>query len=172
MLASELEELHRRTGRPHWLVIDEAHHLLPATEEDVRPPLAVPSSMLLTVHPRLVSRAVLEQVDALFAFGEGVDETVRDFCRAVGRPAPRLEQPPAGGRLEAGEAVAWCLRPDGGEPFRFRTARSTVEKRRHRRKYAQGDLGPSSFVFTGPEGRLRLRAQNLAIFLQLAEGLD
>jgi hypothetical protein len=34
-------------------------------------------------------------------------------------------------------------------------------------------LGPDiSFYFRGPEGKLNLRAQNLKIFLQLAEGVD
>ena len=44
---------------------------------------------------------------------------------------------------------------------------------RHRRKYAQGTLGPDkSFCFTGAEHKLRLRAQNLAVFTQIAEGID
>jgi hypothetical protein len=29
-LLSRLQELRARTGRPHWIVVDEAHHLLPA----------------------------------------------------------------------------------------------------------------------------------------------
>jgi hypothetical protein len=45
--------------------------------------------------------------------------------------------------------------------------------RRHRRKYAEGELPPDrSFYFRGPEGKLNLRAQNLTIFMQLAEGVD
>src|SRR5258708_21641665 len=30
-LLPRLLELRRRTGHPHWLVVDEAHHLLPAS---------------------------------------------------------------------------------------------------------------------------------------------
>jgi len=45
--------------------------------------------------------------------------------------------------------------------------------RRHTRKYAEGELDEDrSFYFRGPEGRLNLRAQNLALFLQIAEGVD
>jgi hypothetical protein len=41
------------------------------------------------------------------------------------------------------------------------------------RKYALGELPPDrSFYFRGPDERLNLRAQNLQIFLQLAEGID
>jgi hypothetical protein len=45
--------------------------------------------------------------------------------------------------------------------------------RRHTRKYAEGDLGEDlSFYFRGPDGGLNLRAQNLLLFLQIAEGVD
>jgi hypothetical protein len=47
------------------------------------------------------------------------------------------------------------------------------EHQRHVRKYAQGELGADkSFYFRGPDGRLNLRAQNLAIFMQMADGVD
>ena len=47
------------------------------------------------------------------------------------------------------------------------------ERVRHIRKYAQGDLGAErSFYFTGADGRLRLRAQNLQLFLQIGGGVD
>src|SRR5437763_1621565 len=48
--------------------------------------------------------------------------------------------------------------------------RSKAERRRHRRKYADGELPPDrSFFFRGPNGKLNLRAQNLQMFLQIAE---
>jgi hypothetical protein len=51
--------------------------------------------------------------------------------------------------------------------------RPEARKKRHVRKYAEGELGEDkSFYFRGPEGALNLRAQNLAIFLQLADGVD
>jgi hypothetical protein len=43
---------------------------------------------------------------------------------------------------------------------------------RHSRKYVEGNLGPHSFVFRGPEKKLNLRASNLMLFLLLAEGVD
>jgi hypothetical protein len=47
------------------------------------------------------------------------------------------------------------------------------QRRRHRRKYAAGELGEDkSFYFRGPSGKLNLRAQNMNLFAQLAEGLD
>ena len=50
---------------------------------------------------------------------------------------------------------------------------SRTDRRRHRRKYAEGELGSEgSFYFRGPENKLNLRAHNLIVFLQLAEGID
>ena len=44
---------------------------------------------------------------------------------------------------------------------------------RHTRKYAEGELGEDkSFYFRGAAGALKLRAFNLATFLQLAQGVD
>jgi len=48
-----------------------------------------------------------------------------------------------------------------------------TELRRHRRKYAAGELGEDkSFYFRGPGGKLNLRAHNMNMFAQLAEGID
>jgi low affinity Fe/Cu permease len=42
-----------------------------------------------------------------------------------------------------------------------------------RRRYAQGDLGlERSFIFRSPGGGLYVRAQNLALFIRLAEAVD
>src|SRR6266446_10126510 len=48
-----------------------------------------------------------------------------------------------------------------------------AQRLRHSRKYAEGELGEDkSFYFRGQEGSLNLRAQNLVLFLQIAEGVD
>ena len=47
------------------------------------------------------------------------------------------------------------------------------EHQRHTRKYAEGELGEDkSFYFRGPADALNLRAHNLMIFLQMADGVD
>jgi hypothetical protein len=51
--------------------------------------------------------------------------------------------------------------------------RSRFEHRRHTRKYAEGELGEDrSFYFRGPRGDQNLRAHNLTLFLQLADGVN
>jgi hydroxymethylpyrimidine pyrophosphatase-like HAD family hydrolase len=165
-----LQEMRARTGRPHWLVVDEAHHLLPASW--VPGQLALPQDLkrvlLITVHPDLISPGVLDTMDLLIAVGQTPQETIAQFCEAVpGPPCPTPARIP-----EPGEVVLWSRRsPD--PPLTIRIVPSRMERRRHTRKYAEGELPPDrSFYFQGPEGKLNLRAQNLILFLQLAEGVD
>jgi hypothetical protein len=47
-----------------------------------------------------------------------------------------------------------------------------AERIRHLRKYAEGNMGYHSFFFRGPGNRQNIRAQNLAVFSQIAEGID
>jgi hypothetical protein len=52
-LLPELASLRARTGRPHWLIIDEAHHLLPAARNgsSMALPKELAATILITVHP-------------------------------------------------------------------------------------------------------------------------
>jgi HAD superfamily hydrolase (TIGR01484 family) len=169
-LLPRLEELRARSGHPHWIVVDEAHHLLPAgagMPERSRVD-ALPGLLMVTVHPELVAPPALEGVEVVVGVGDGAERMVDDFCLALGIAHPRT-----GARApDAGDVLAW-LRSSGEPPFALQTVPGRSERRRHVRKYAQGELGEyKSFYFRGPEGKLNLRAQNLAIFVQLAEGVD
>ena len=73
--------------------------------------------------------------------------------------------------MEKGEALVW--RTGRAGPSWIRLARTRAAHQRHVRKYAEGELpADRSFVFRGPENKLKLRAQNLKAFEQLAEGVD
>jgi hypothetical protein len=167
-LLPALSGLRAETGYPHWLLIDEAHHLLPSSWQPTQ--LALPQEMsgllLITVHPRSVSRAVLRTVDTLVAVGDSFAEAVGEFAAAIGEEPPSLE----GVELMQG-TEALCWRP-GRRPAPFRMHKPRELSLRHRRKYAEGDLEDMSFVFKGPEARLSLRAHNLMIFLQMGDGVD
>jgi hydroxymethylpyrimidine pyrophosphatase-like HAD family hydrolase len=169
-LFASLLELRAPTGRPHWIVIDETHHLLPSSWTPTpRTPAERPHGlMLITVHPDQVARVVLSSVDLIVAIGEAPAATLGTFAETLGEPAPPVAAEP----LAAGEAIAWWRRP-ARDPFRFRSLPPRAERRRHLRKYAEGELGQDkSFYFRGPGGKLNLRAQNLQLFLQLADGVD
>jgi HAD superfamily hydrolase (TIGR01484 family) len=169
-LLPRLQEVRARTGHPHWIVVDETHHLLPVSWDPA--PVMLPQGMygmlMITVQPEHVTPAVLSIVDTIIAIGESPEHIIRVFCEAVGQTPPALTPV----TLNTGEALVWS-RHTGAEPVWIRSLPPRAERRRHHRKYAEGELGPDvSFYFRGPEGKLSLRAQNLKIFLQLADGVD
>ncbi|HLQ91195.1 MAG TPA: HAD-IIB family hydrolase [Xanthobacteraceae bacterium] len=166
-LLPDLGKLRRTTGRPHWIVIDEVHHCLPA-KWDPAPlslPRELPAAIAVTVHPQEVASDLLALVSVVVGVGAGAQGAIEKFCDAMGRSRPMaLEQPLEGSVL--------VLRRD--RDTELVTPRMPKEKqKRHVRKYSEGDLGAdSSFYFRGPERALNLRAQNLVSFLQLAAGVD
>jgi hypothetical protein len=168
-LFPRLVEMRSRTGRPHWIVIDETHHLLPASGDPTQVlPRKVHGLVLLTVHPDRVAPALLSAVDLIVVVGKEPEKTLETFSRALGVAPPSV----ATGVLEAGAAIGWWYRR-GTPPFLFRSIPPQAERLRHVRKYAKGELAPDrSFYFQGPEGKLNLRAQNLTTFVQLGDGVD
>ena len=169
-LFAALLELRSRSGKPHWILLDETHHLLPASwSRTPRTPASRPHGlMMITVHPDQVAKPALSWVDLAIAIGESPAETLGAFAAALGEAAPPVGAAP----LATGEAVAWWPRSERA-PVRFRSIPPRAERLRHLRKYAEGALGEdNSFFFRGPHGKLNLRAQNLQLFLQLADGVD
>jgi len=169
-LLGKIAELRATTGRPHWLLIDEAHHMLPRGRPDSSQilPQELPSSLIVTVHPDALSPDVLRLIDIVIGVGEGAQEVISSFCRAIGKSAPRIEAP----LPSVGQALYWRRSP-GVAPCLVTFDLPKRELQRHKRKYAKGDLGEDkSFYFRGPEQKLNLRAQNLTVFAQLAEGVD
>jgi hydroxymethylpyrimidine pyrophosphatase-like HAD family hydrolase len=169
-LFPRLQALRAKTGQPHWMVVDETHHLLPAAWEPAY--LSLPHSLdglvRITVHPDLIAPKALASVGTVIVVGSEPEEMLAAFSHAIGEPPPVLDSV----SLQAGEALVW-LRTSGKRPFRVHLAASRGEHQRHRRKYAEGELPPDrSFYFRGPEGKFNLRAQNLILFLQLADGVD
>jgi HAD superfamily hydrolase (TIGR01484 family) len=166
-LLPRLQEMRATTGRPHWIIVDEAHHLMPTSWEPaaVTLPRDLDSMLYVTVHPEMMSPAALSAVGTVIAVGESPHEVIAGFARAVGDAVPKI---PAV-KLEHGEALIWDR---SKPPFRITGAPARKDLRRHRRKYAEGDLGDESFYFRGPDSKLNLRAQNLILFNQIADGVD
>jgi hydroxymethylpyrimidine pyrophosphatase-like HAD family hydrolase len=170
VLFKQLKHHQQAYGRPHWLVIDEAHHML-GRDADVKPAdLHDESSsiVLVTVHPSHVHASELARMDSVVIVGSDAQETLDELAAARGLDIPQLEDE----TFEPGKVVVWSRE----HPFELVTLTALEprqERRRHQRKYAVGELGPDkSFYFRGPSGSLNLRAHNLALFLQMADGLD
>ena len=120
----------------------------------------------MTVHPESIAPELLAAVATVVAVGPSPEDTFRHFAETAGI------DPPSPFVAKEGQAVMWC-RTKAEPPIPFSVRASRVERLRHVRKYAVGELGPDkSFYFRGREGRLNLRAQNLQTFVQMADGVD
>ncbi|MER8805528.1 HAD-IIB family hydrolase [Mesorhizobium australicum] len=164
-----LGSFRRRTARPHWLVIDEAHHLLPKRRDDTRAVLSLelPGTILITVHPEAISTDALRLMTAVIALGPKAKDVVKTFCHETGIEPPKDIPTPKGDRV-----LFW--RPGARKKI---TTVKVIEPRqslkRHSRKYAEGQLDETgSFYFRVPDDAMNLRAHNLMIFAQMAEGID
>jgi len=171
-LLSRLQELRAQTGRPHWIVVDEAHHLLPAELDtaSLTIPIGLATFALITVHPDNVSQAILTSINGLIAIGPDPKKVIEQFNAGSGQSLSTSDLPPAS--QQPGKVLAWIF-PKMPKPTAVTLEPPRLELRRHRRKYAAGELGEDkSFYFRGADGKLNLRAQNMNIFAQLAEGVD
>jgi HAD superfamily hydrolase (TIGR01484 family) len=169
-LLEQLKHHQDAYGRPHWVVIDEAHHML-GHDADIKPHELHDescSSLLVTVHPSHLHPGELQRVDTVVVVGTSPHDTLEELASARGLDIPRLEDE----ALAPGQLIAWS-RARPFELVKLAALESRQERRRHQRKYAVGELGPDkSFYFRGPNGALNLRAHNLALFLQIADGVD
>ncbi len=163
-----LQALRARTGRPHWIVIDEVHHLLPARWGLAAStlPQRLGEVILITHQPREVAPSILALVDIVVAVGARPERTLAELAGALRIAAP--EVPP---RQNDTDVSIW-RRTASLEPCSASVVPARSERLRHLRKYAEGNLGPKSFFFRGPGGKLNLRAVNLVSFCDLAAGVD
>jgi hypothetical protein len=171
-LLSRIQELRSKTGRPHWIVLDEAHHLLPAALDSVKltMPRELASLALITVHPDHVSQAILASINGIVAVGPQPRSVVAQFSSSAG--ADLNIGLVHTNSAEAGEIVVWLFAAQSN-PMLVNLTPAKAELKRHKRKYAAGELGEDkSFYFRGPAGALNLRAQNMNFFAQIAEGID
>jgi hydroxymethylpyrimidine pyrophosphatase-like HAD family hydrolase len=160
-------------GLPHWLIVDEAHHIIPAEGSTAVELLSMAghSLALVTLTADLIAREVRQTVGMVAstdadAFRQAV-QTLSDD-RDDARHLPGI-----GDALQRGEALLATLGERPARTVRFQVDRREAQHRRHVRKYAEGELPPDrSFYFRGPQGALNLRAANLKRFCELAEGVD
>jgi hypothetical protein len=168
-LLPNLHAMRTRTGRPHWIVLDEAHHMLPANwaHLDWALPHSLGETVLVTVHPNHLAPTVLDHVHVIIAVGESPNKTIKTFADSISIPLHW----PEGLSNHRGEAVVWFPR-NNEPPFSIKIIPSRAERIRHYRKYAEGNMSYHSFFFRGPDNRHNIKAQNLTVFAQIAEGID
>jgi hydroxymethylpyrimidine pyrophosphatase-like HAD family hydrolase len=167
-LAYALHDLRRKYGRPHWIVIDEAHHVIPCTgDARVFEWLQPGGVVMLTVDPQSLLPQAVRSVTLAVVLGQASEALIASLTRIQGRPEPTWpnddDHRPA--------VLAW--RPGEGSVAPVELAACDGTHRRHRRKYAEADLGPvHSFYFRGPSGQVALRAHNLIAFTDALSTVD
>src|SRR5690606_16907704 len=70
-LFPNIQSMRTRTGRPHWLVLDEAHHMMPPERAhlDEVLPRSLQRVLFVTVHPSHIAPGALSSVDVAIAVG-------------------------------------------------------------------------------------------------------
>jgi hypothetical protein len=117
-LLPALQEMRSLTGRPHWLILDEVHHLLPTSWHPAEQtlPQGLDRVLMITVHPDLVSPAILRAVNTVIAVRpvrHHRSETARPGADAVGnRRSVRV----ATGRTGRARSRPRRSRQDGKDP--------------------------------------------------------
>jgi hypothetical protein len=168
-LLGQISGLRATTGRPHWLILDETHHLSPSTQDVQHNALSneLSSAVFITTNPHHLSPSALAGVRTVITVGPAAPQVLEDFCRAV-----QMDVPQTPSELEDDTVLVWDRFSDV-PPQPVAVGKAKRMHQRHTRKYAEGQLGEDkSFYFRGAAGALNLRAFNLATFLQLAQGVD
>jgi hydroxymethylpyrimidine pyrophosphatase-like HAD family hydrolase len=163
-LLDRLAEIAGRLGRPHAVVVDEAHHAFPREAPvDIE---TLPQGLVLVSNtPGRLQHEALAGVETVVAVGDGararIDETAQAIVTA--RPA---------GPADADRAVvAW--RVPTGQLTWFDPLPTRHRRRRHASKMIAGDAGKGQRLFiTGPHRALSLEVRNLSEMVRIAEGVD
>jgi HAD superfamily hydrolase (TIGR01484 family) len=168
-LFARIRDLRAKTGRPHWLVVDEAHHVMPANwrPSDLALPQRLDGIVLVSVTPSSIAPTALRLIESLIVLGDKPREMVREFAEVMQAAPPEVTV----NKIPDGKALLWHRAAKQSQVVALEPSRT--ERRRHLRKYAEGSLGEDrSFYFRGPQGKLSLRAYNLIVFMDLADGVD
>jgi hypothetical protein len=161
-------ELRKEYGHPHWLLLDEAHHLMPAPAAIVSNGLPddLNNFIIISTSPHALHPSTLSRVGMVITLGKDARYPIELFCNVLKMPMP--EEVPVLGENE----IAVWERDSRRPPFKAQFRLPSQLLQRHKKKYAHGDMSYNSFIFTGPGNRQRLVANNLMMFVHLAEGID
>src|SRR2546425_4733559 len=85
-LLPRIQGLRARTGRPHWIAVDESHHVMPSSWEAAGLTVSqrMYGLMVVTLEPDRVAPAVLSSIDVVIAIGKEPAEMLNIFRKSVG----------------------------------------------------------------------------------------
>ena len=167
-LLAAVIELRKNTCHPHFIIMDEAHHLVPteAADSSFNFPEDFKNFFVITTKPDLISHTFLDRVNIAIMIGQTPEQLMAEFASLN-----HLELSiPENIVLQKGEALVW--QKDQNKILPLRCSMPSQLLHRHKRKYATGDMGFDSFYFKGPQNKLNLKANNLITFVQMGTGVD
>jgi HAD superfamily hydrolase (TIGR01484 family) len=159
-----IQHLRSTSGRPYWLIVDEAHYMLPHCATWPRGFLRRMGAIIIALDFDQVCPALLDGVDVLMTLGSTARVMIEQFANLRQRRCPEFPERFAG--LEY--ACLWNLHDDQNVVL-LDQVRPDQKHHRHSGKYVAGDVGAwHAFHFPG----LGQSASNLTDFLSLAERLE
>jgi hydroxymethylpyrimidine pyrophosphatase-like HAD family hydrolase len=171
------DQLHRalaaqrsRSGRPHWVIVDEAHYAAPRDWEPAEAwsHAELKGVMFVTAYQERISLWVMESVDWIISIAQDPREAILRCAELLGAEPPSMHEPIDN---ETHHALAWHRA--SSQAMWFKRFELPPRHYRHQHSYYDGEMDADlRFVFRGPEQKLELVAQNLRIFIQLARGID
>jgi HAD superfamily hydrolase (TIGR01484 family) len=108
-LLRRIEEARLRHGRPHLLVIDAIHRIVPAKREfsECDPLAQLEGVLRISTQPQSIAQAALTGITAALAIGKHPQQALRAFSEVARIAAPSQ----ATVELQNGEALYWSIAP-------------------------------------------------------------
>jgi HAD superfamily hydrolase (TIGR01484 family) len=108
-LLRRIQEARLRNGRPHLLIIDEIHRIVPANQAicDVDPLAQLEGVLRISTQPKLIAQAALTGITSALATGKDPQNALREFSEIAGIAAPSQTAV----ELQNGEALYWSIAP-------------------------------------------------------------
>ena len=126
---------------------------------------------LADIKAQLAAQSIDPSPSSSESFGAFIQQETDKWARVVKAAGVKAPRVPDVKKLPSGDTILWRAGTHAAMLVHSEPPKS--ERKRHSRKYSEGNLGPErSFYFRGPEGKLNLKAHNLVLFLQIAEGVD
>ena len=100
-LLGRLRELRARSGRPHWILVDEIRHLVPANSPGAAQDLD--AMIYVTAKPDSVAPSTLRDITMAAMFGAAPANAIQALCQACEVPVPLSTR----GGLARGQALWW-----------------------------------------------------------------
>lgn len=162
-LVCALRGVRSRRGRPHWILIDEAHYFCPREGSEMTDLLLKGrqeglSFGVVSYQPSQVSPGLLENLDSCLVTRLSSQEEVQSLTPFLNKNNKSEYLPGSLGTLPVGQAylcsnVYRPLTVETRSPVRFQVGPRAIPHIRHLQKYLRAPLPPGRrFYFTAPNG--------------------